>query len=1305
MRSRTLLIVAVTLALLTALYALAGFVLLPKLVMSKAPQLLQDSGHRLRLGEFHFNPFTLRARAADITVEDAQGRPVAGIAQAAVALQWRSLPLFTPLLSEVRLVKPVLHVDIDKDGQLNLAALARPDPKVDSTAQTGSTLPRFRIGTVALEDGQINFTDQRKPYSNRFEHLALTLSSVSTLDAEKGKYTLNARTPDGATLRWQGDMSLQPLSASGMLEMSGVLLPALMPYLDPYLAGQITSGRAELKLPHHFEIRDGRPQITLADATITVADFALGLPDAGTNTPVAANDGATLRWQGDMSLQAQSASGMLEASGVLLPALMPYLDPYLAGQITSGRAELKLPHHFEIRDGRPQITLADATITVADFALGLPDAGTQAPAAVKLDQFAVQGLALDLQKKQLSVQQLGLSGLAVAAQRNARGRLDLEDIVKHRPADESEPWAVSIERTELDKASVAFTDAGTRMSLGLQDIRARVDKLSTDASTPLSFELKAGLRDSNGSLIARGEATPATAAFKARMELTAIPLALMQPLMDAQARVRIASGEATLTGELSQGDKTPLRFAGDAGISDVSLVQTGDTPRPVMKLKDFALQGIALDVPGQQLSVQQARIAGLAMDVKRDADGKLDLQDLLVPASTQVATGAASTPAAPWKAHIARVELSDSSLSVADAGLGQTLGLDGITASAGDLSNDSSRPISFELKAGLRDSKGVISARGQATPASGALKARVEAGAIPLALFQSLIDAHTRARIVAGTASVAGELQLGGKESFRYSGRVSLDELAMDEAASTPAMATGQPAGSSILGWKSLVTDNLSISGMPLRINMDELRLIAPRGRLAIAADSSLNMRRAFTPMPKPVAPGDDIVSPPVPVRTDGAPAADPESGISLDLRRLRITQGQLQFSDDSLSTGFTTQIHALEGTFSELSSDRNIRSQFSLEGGVDEFGFARLSGSLNPFQLRDRTTLRVEFRNLDLSRATPYAIKFAGYRIASGRLSLDLRYTVRDSLIEGSNAAVFDQLVLGERVESPTALDLPISLAVSLLKDAEGRINISIPISGNLDDPKFDYTALIWQAVGNVISGIITAPFRALASLFGGTNQADEVRAIAFEPGQSRLLPPEREKLQKVAGALAKRPELKLLVPGHAETLSDGERLKRAALSREIARRAGFEVAEDESAGGLSIQDKRTRDAIRALFTERIGEAELDRLKTEAEAKALKDNADKPGILDKLRNFAAGEPQLADARPFYATLMRRLRETEPLSPEALQQLAQARSAGIIATLREAGVAAERMQASIAATTEGSAQAREVKVELELAAR
>jgi outer membrane protein OmpA-like peptidoglycan-associated protein len=319
----------------------------------------------------------------------------------------------------------------------------------------------------------------------------------------------------------------------------------------------------------------------------------------------------------------------------------------------------------------------------------------------------------------------------------------------------------------------------------------------------------------------------------------------------------------------------------------------------------------------------------------------------------------------------------------------------------------------------------------------------------------------------------------------------------------------------------------------------------------------------------------------------------------------------------------------------------------------------------------------------------------------ASGRLSLDLRYRINNNVIEGDNQAVFEQLMLGEKVQSPDAFDLPIELAVSLLKDDQGRIDIAIPVSGSLDDPQFDYGTLIRKAIGNVISRIISAPFRALASLFGGSKEGEDIGAITFEPGQSRLLPPEREKIQRIAQGLGKRPEIRVTVPGRADSEVDGSRLKREALAREISRRAGFEVSDDESAGGISIEDSRTRAAIRDLYAERLTPAELDKQRAQAEAAASEGKAEKPAVLDRLRNLATGEPQVTNPRPFYNGLMRRLRETQTLPATALDQLAQARAQAIALGLRDAGVAENRIGTSVAAPT-ADAKAKDVKVELAL---
>ena len=198
--------------------------------------------------------------------------------------------------------------------------------------------------------------------------------------------------------------------------------------------------------------------------------------------------------------------------------------------------------------------------------------------------------------------------------------------------------------------------------------------------------------------------------------------------------------------------------------------------------------------------------------------------------------------------------------------------------------------------------------------------------------------------------------------------------------------------------------------------------------------------------------------------------------------------------------------------------------------------------------------------------------------------------------------------------------------------------------------------------------------------------------------------MPPEREKLVRVVEALAKRPELKLLIPARYDAESDARAMKRAELGREIGRRAGFAVAGDDEPGPVNIEDRPTRKALRTIFAERFAKPELDRLRTEAEAKARAAGAPAPSMTTRLRNFASGEPQLMDTREFHQTLLRRLRETQTLAPNALVELAQKRALAIESALKAAGADESRI-ARTTSEPSSDAEARQVTVHLSLAAR
>ena len=1289
-RLKWLLVPAIAAALAGA-YALAGFVLVPWLAGRELPRFAQEQlQHSARVGEIRFNPFTLKLHVRDFALETREGKPVLAFAEAVADLEWGSLARRAWLLDEVRLVDPVAHVEISKQGRLNLADLVpgkggekdvtAAAPKGGAAVATtgaapapapaaGDPVARFAIGHFAVVNGSIAFEDQRQGYRNRAERLSIELSSLSTLGPETGPYALTAQTPGGAKLQWKGEVSLAPLAASGTLAIENAALPELMPYVDDFTAARVVSGRADLELPYHLALVEGKPQFSLTAASLRLREFAL----AGTGEEALLTKFGAITLGGvdfDWGRQ-QILMKALRIGESSLSRGKDKLSLARIGPVSLDGARYALDTGI----GSAQ-EIGVAGVTIAQGAEGKPLA--------QLREVALEGIEFDAKARRASVKRLRVPDVALALQRDAGGEIDLMRLFAGREAQSGEGKAAAgkVDEKKSDKKSSEWQASIASVEIG----NAAARYADATAKTPLALALE-GL---SGSFAVQAAAT------------------------SDGVRVRLDAGKFDLAKLDAIG--TPAA--------------TSAVPQPALKLARLSLSGARYDSGANALEAASLRVGGFSVDVALEND-RLNLLDL-VPAPGK------SKSEKPLTAQAKSIELEEGRVDFNDRGRSVALALQRIALKLTDASNDGAKPLAFELSADVK-SGGRIALRGRGVPAQGTLEAKLEASSVALAPAQTVLSQFANVKFTSGDVSLSGTLRAGGKDAkLAYSGSAGIANLALDDT-----------AGVRLFAWKSVATDSLKLSLKPDRLDIDELRVMAPTGRFAIAKDGTSNISRAFAKNAPPagdVKPAAPAAVPEAKVNvttanvttasattataattattatTADATKADPaaadtaspeaskgegdKSGVAgtfaVAVRRVRVDQGALDFSDDSLSPGFVAKIYDLTGTANGLSSNREARSQFSLEGRVDEFGYARLSGAVNPFVPRNRSTFRVQLRNVDLITATPYSMRFAGYRIATGRINMDLNYRVRDSVIEGDNKITLDQFTLGARVDSPDALKLPFELAVKLLKDPDGTISLEVPVRGNLDDPQFSLAPLIWKAVGNLIGNIIAAPFRALANLFGGS-AGEDLGAIAFDPGRARLLPPEREKLARVASTLAKRAELKLLIPAHYDSEADARAMKRADLARDVSLKAGFAVAQDEDPGQINIEDRQTRKALRTLFSERFSKAELDALRTEAEAKSRAAGVAAPSMTTRLRNFVGGEPQLVDTREFHQTLLRRLRETQTLAPDALSGLAQQRALAIEAALKAAGADASRITRTLAEPS-ANAEAKQVAIRLSLAA-
>lgn len=366
-------------------------------------------------------------------------------------------------------------------------------------------------------------------------------------------------------------------------------------------------------------------------------------------------------------------------------------------------------------------------------------------------------------------------------------------------------------------------------------------------------------------------------------------------------------------------------------------------------------------------------------------------------------------------------------------------------------------------------------------------------------------------KLADGQAGVRRKLSLnaGKTLSGKFAGGFSIDNLTINEEIDDRLF----------LSWKSVSSDSLRLSLAPDKLHMDELRVVHPVGTIIIFEDKTMNVQRILRPQ---TAAG----TPPSP-----APAKDPNAPekFPVTVDRVSVDNGDLEFADLSLVPQFGTHMHTLGGVINGLSTDAASTAQVELDGKVDDYGSARIRGSIQPFRATDFTDLKLAFRNLEMNRLTPYSGKFAGRKIDSGKMSVDLEYKIKNRQLSGENKFVINTLKLGERVESPDAVSLPLDLAIALLEDSNGVIDLDLPISGSLDDPQFSYGKIIWKAIVNVIGKVATAPFRALGKLLGISSE--KLEAVDFDPGVAALAPPEQEKLKAIADAMSKRPALALRI------------------------------------------------------------------------------------------------------------------------------------------------------------------------------
>ncbi|MHA6495388.1 DUF748 domain-containing protein [Pseudomonas borbori] len=792
----------------------------------------------------------------------------------------------------------------------------------------------------------------------------------------------------------------------------------------------------------------------------------------------------------------------------------------------------------------------------------------------------------------------------------ADGTLNLNQLFKlpgagEQPAQQapSDPFPLRIERIELTGGNLHFQDLRPSEPIEFlyDDLSFELHNLSTLPDDNAQMQLVA-TGPQGGRIDWTGTLSLVPISSKGSLKISNGPMTTFWPYVRDALPLVLKEGvvSAATDYELSLADRTQL-LLNNLQLQVAPLNIESVDGRPLVKLAKLDVSETRVDLANQQVQVGKLRSQQLETWVERESDGQLNWQtlfsDAAQPAPPSEAPVAAPTEPAgqtpapspdaeagdagkPWQVLLRDVQLRDYKVHVSDRQPEQDVAID-VGPLDLDLQNFDSlgtSPFSLQLDTGVgKQGELAIDGDVQLTPTSARLK--VVSRNLDLRVAQAYLSPYVRLELRSGLLGSDLNVALTSTEplAFTIAGQAQINQLHTLDTIKQRDFVRWQQLD--LLGLNYQNGDSLSI---------DSVQLNQPYARFIINEDLTTNASDLVISAPAAAkeAPTDAANS----TTAEATSASNP---LAIRIGEVTFKEGSANFADFSLTPNFATAIQQLNGRIGTLDSRSDKPASIAVDGKIDRYAPVSVNGSLNPFDPLQSLDITAQFKQVELTTLTPYSGKFAGYRIRKGRLNLDLHYRISRGKLTAENSVVVEQLQLGEKVDSPSAVDLPIRLAVALLKDTDGKIAINLPVQGDLNNPQFSVMPIVWQTLRNLVLRAAQAPFKFIGGLVAGGSDSD-LSTVRFAAGESELDDTARSSLDTLASALKERPALRLEIEGASAQSSDGLPLAEQRLEREfrtiyyrMLQRSGDEVPSEASA--LQVPEDEKAALLEGIYRARL--------------------------------------------------------------------------------------------------------------------
>ncbi len=1099
--------IAIGLLVFIVLFGLLGFFAAPPLIRHIAEQQLSKELDRpASIGRIALNPYTLNLEADRIHVGERGGAgDFVDIERLVVRPSWSSLFRLAPIVNEIKIDSPRIHI-VRYDAQhFNFTDLIE---KFSTPSKPESKPTPFSISNIQIENGSFYFDDRLLGQKHVVDQFALGVPFIATLPSKTDIFVdprLRARI-DGSPLAIDG--KTKPFAASResevALKFDGIDVPKMLSYVPAKLPVTVTSGKLASDLKLRFVMEGETPTLSVTGTT----DLT------------------------ELQVVDPAKAPLFAASGVHVAAAE--LQP------------LKSVFHFDdIHIDQPVVNLArekDGTLSIAR---------ALTPAA------------------QPAASEAAAASAPAASSSAAEAK---------QPA---APLDVSIKRFAINDGTIHLDDRvpAQPVSVGLTHLAVGLDDVSTLAKTPARYTFSTDLQN-GGSIGLAGSFGLAAKTAGAKVTLASIPLPLAQPYLEGVTSARVTDGTLSATvNAAADWSKSPVAVqVGDSELNLDSLKIAGpDSKTPAVALADGHVAIKRIDLSSRTADIASIEATGLAVSAQRMKDGRIDLQTLAAPREAaperKVAHGAqqAERQGPAWHYRIGSFTLKDASADFLDNSTPRpaTLSFTPIQLSVQNISDDLSKPLPVTLQATL-NKKGSVDVKGDVTASPLKLALNVNGSRLDAAAFEPYFGGKLNATMASALLNLKGDLafaQTNKAMSASYRGDAALvDVRLLDRVNSTP-----------LAGWGALSLANLKARYDEHGTDVEVGRVTFANfyGRVLLDAQGKLNLNDVLAQQqsaaqgkaaPVPLTPGAEAVPASAAVAQQApaaaataasasaqaaAPAAasaatasaSPSAPVNLRFGQLVLQKGRVNYTDDFIKPNYTANLVDITGTIGAFGTQSTKPAPVDVGAKLEANGPISIRGTVNPLAKKPQLDLTATAHGIELTNLTPYSAKYAGYPITKGKLNVDLHYQLDNDQLSANNHIFIDQLTFGDHIQNDTATKLPVRLAISLLKNSRGEIDVNIPVSGSLANPEFSIGGVIWHAFVNLIEKAVTAPFSLLANAFGGGGE--DLGYVEFDPGSATLTDAATKKLDTIVKALDDKPAVKIDVAGRVDPAVDTPALR----------------------------------------------------------------------------------------------------------------------------------------------------------------